>query len=110
MQQLNLSLYIFRTVILAPGVSRRPLKCTMIIYKLDRKHFYTQYKSLLGWKRHPLRNLWKQLYKNINIFIFTGCQSFTFWQLLSEKALQITDAMAADKNISCDSNTALRPW
>lgn len=41
MQQLNLSLYIFRTVILAPGVSKRPLKCTMIIYKLDRKHLYS---------------------------------------------------------------------
>ncbi|EAW92513.1 hCG2045567 [Homo sapiens] len=51
MQQLNPSLYSFRIVILDPlGVSKRPLKCTMIIYKLDRKHhFYTQYKShLLG--------------------------------------------------------------
>lgn len=97
MQQLNLSLYIFTTVILAPGVSKRPLKCTMIIYKLYRKHFYTQYKSLLDRKLHPLRNLWKQLYKNINIFIFTGCQSFIPWQLMSEKALQIIDAMVADK-------------
>lgn len=97
MQQLNLSLYIFRTVILAPGVPERPLKCTMIIYKLYRKHFYTQYKSLLDRKLHPLRNLWKQLYKNINIFIFTGCQSFIPWQLMSEKALQIIDAMVADK-------------
>lgn len=70
----------------------------MIIYKLDRKHhFYTQYKShLLGWKLQPLRNLWKQLYKNINIFIFTSCQSFIPWQLMSEKALQITDSMVAD--------------
>ena len=69
----------------------------MIIYKLDRKHhFYTQYKShLLGWKLQPLRNLWKQLYKNINIFIFTGCQTFITWQL-SEKALQIIESMVAD--------------
>lgn len=69
----------------------------MIIYKLDRKHhFYTQYKShLLGWKLQPLRNLSKQLYKNINIFIFTGCQSFIPWQL-SEKALQIIESMVAD--------------
>lgn len=69
----------------------------MIIYKLDRKHhFYTQYKShLLGWKLQPLRNLWKQLYKNINIFIFTGCQTFIPWQL-SEKALQIIESMVAD--------------
>lgn len=57
MQQLHLSLYIFRTVILASRVLERPLKCTMIIYKLDRKQFYTQYKSLLGRKLHPLRNL-----------------------------------------------------
>lgn len=70
----------------------------MIIYKLDRKHhFYTQYKShLLGWKLQPLRNLWKQLYKNINIFIFTGCQTFIPWQLMSEKALQIIESMVAD--------------
>lgn len=70
----------------------------MIIYKLDRKHhFYTQYKShLLGWKLQPLRNLSKQLYKNINIFIFTGCQSFIPWQLMREKALQIIESMVAD--------------
>lgn len=69
----------------------------MIIYKLDRKHhFYTQYKShLLGWKLQPLRNLWKQLYKNINIF--TDCQAFISWQLMSEKALHIIESMVADK-------------